>query len=209
MDGMDPLREREFCLLQLWALWHAQVPEITKMSITHIHRVGWVPTTQLSCAREMRQEMDKLWCHRRKGMHTRAEIVYVMFLMCLRVRVMAQGTYKLGTCLNMFEHVWTCLNMFEHVWTCLNMFEHVWTCLTAAGQIYIPATLPPALCVENSNLKIQIWKFKYGPADSADRGEAISCDIMRYHLRAQTLVWQAFCDTSSTGGMLRDWPSLC
>ena len=179
MDGMDPLREREFCLLQLWALWHAQVPEITKMSITHIHRVGWVPTTQLSCAREMRQEMDKLWCHRRKGMHTRAEIVYVMFLMCLRVRVMAQGTYKLGTC------------------------------LTAAGQIYIPATLPPALCVENSNLKIQIWKFKYGPADSADRGEAISCDIMRYHLRAQTLVWQAFCDTSSTGGMLRDWPSLC
>ena len=56
-----------------------------------------------------------------------AEIVYVMFLMCLRVRVMAQGTYKLGTC------------------------------LTAAGQIYIPATLPPALCVENSNLKIQIW----------------------------------------------------
>ena len=38
-------------------------------------------------------------------MHTRAEIVYVMFLMCLRVRVMAQGTYKLGTCLNMFEHV--------------------------------------------------------------------------------------------------------
>ena len=150
MDGMDPLREREFCLLQLWALWHAQVPEITKMSITHIHRVGWVPTTQLSCAREMRQEMDKLWCHRRKGMHTRAEIVYVMFLMCLRVRVMAQGTYKLGTC------------------------------LTAAGQIYIPATLPPALCVENSNLKIQIWPcwFCWSRGGDIMRYHAISCDII-------------------------------
>ena len=175
MDGMDPLREREFCLLQLWALWHAQVPEITKMSITHIHRVGWVPTTQLSCAREMRQEMDKLWCHRRKGMHTRAEIVYVMFLMCLRVRVMAQGTYKLGTC------------------------------LTAAGQIYIPATLPPALCVENSNLKIQIWPcwFCWSRGGDIMRYHAISCDIicvLRPWFDRHSVT---FCDTSSTGGMLR------
>ena len=37
------------------------------------------------------------------------------------------------------------------------------------------------------------------------RYHAISCDIMRYHLRAQTLVWQAFCDTSSTG----DRPISC